>query len=150
MKKSKIKIILSIVIFFCIVVIWFGINFAPGSYNNIIKYEFNCSEDELISKINKLREIEPNLKIPKSYNLIEGRKNDKDYWYHFYVFYKEDQEILNCWLRSNSVTSTSLALVSIRNKYGEWKLLDKDFNSSEKEIEKKEFERRFINKLRKQ
>lgn len=148
MKTSKI-VILSIILICVTAIIWFGKNFAPGSYPYVEKYEFNVSEEELINEINKLKDSEPYLKVPDNYGLVDGRKKSNDHWYHFYIFYTEEQEIINCWVRASSSTSTDLGFVSIINKYGKSKLLNKDFNNSESNEQKKKFEERFINKLKK-
>jgi hypothetical protein len=150
MKKSSLIIIVFVgIICFILSVIWFGIKFSPGSYSNVEKYEFNVSEQELINYINKLKNKQPNLKVPIDYNFEEGRSSEHDHWYHFYIFYSEEKEIVYCWVRASSRTSTKLALVSIMDKQEKWKTLNKDFNSSESRNQKIKFEERFVNKLKK-
>lgn len=148
MKNLKI-FILSILLIFVIAIIYFGLNFAPGSYPLTKRYNFNVSEAELIRYIKEVKEVKPELKVPEDYGMLEGRRSEDDYWYHFYIYYSDDKEILNCWVRANSTKSTDLAFVSIRDKYGKWKSLDSDMDNSEIEEQTKKFENRFLNYLKK-
>ncbi|MFY7936923.1 MAG: hypothetical protein ACOVOQ_06085 [Flavobacterium sp.] len=149
MKKSSLIIIVFIVVV-CIIlsVIWFGIKFSPGSYSNVPKYEFNVSEKELINKIEELRILEPNLKLPielsRELKLIDRRDN---HWYFFYIYYPKEKEIIKCWVRDNTKNSTDLAFIGIRYEYGEWNSIERDFDEDEKVIQIKKFEERFVNKL---
>lgn len=93
--------------------------------------------------------MEPNLKVPDGYDTVEGKRGNNNHWHHFYIFYSEEKQVLNCWVRASSATSTDLAFISIRDKYGKWKLLDKDFDRSESKEQRKKFEERFVNKLKK-
>ena len=130
-------------------VLWIGLNLNPGSYANTEKYTFNVPEEDLIKNIDEFRNANPSLKVPEAYAKREGKKGNNDHWHHFYLFYTEEQEILNCWVRAKSLTTTEVALVSIMDRYGKWKLLDRDFNPAEKKVQEKKFEERFIKRLKK-
>lgn len=146
---KNIKIILIPIALICIIaIIWFGINFAPGSYSQTKKYRFNIPEKELIMCIEKLKSIDTSLKVPEDYGMVEGRKSKDDYWYHFYLFYSDSQEVLNCWVRANSIKSTDLAFVSIRDKFGKWKSIDRDFDRLKAQEQQKKFENRILDKLK--
>ena len=131
-----------------LLLLWFGLNFAPRSYIDTPKYEFNISEKQLIDKIKILKSKEPSLKVPSEYKMVDGRKNINDHWYHIYVYYKKENEVINCWVRGKSMTSATLGFVSIKDKLGKWRLLDKDFDKTQIVEQRKIFEKRFINKLK--
>lgn len=147
MKRPKV-IVASILLLCIAAVIWFGISFAPGSYPYTEQYEFDVSEEKLINAINTLRDKEPDLKVPDSYEMTEGRQNANYHWYHFYIYYSGEEQILNCWVRANSTKTTNLALVSIGKPYGKWKSLNRDFNRFENKEQQKKFQERFVNKVR--
>lgn len=148
MKNSR-MIIFLILLFLIMLIIWFGQMFSPGSYANTPKYEFNISEEKLIENIRKLKEIDTTLNVPNDYKLIEGRKDMNDKWYHFYIYYSKEKEILNCWVRSKTPSSSTLALVSIMNENQYWNVLEKNEDLEELEQLKLKFEERVINKLNK-
>lgn len=148
MNASK-RILLLLGLICIAIIIWFGINFAPGSYPYVERYKFNVSEEELIGHINKLRVLDANLKVPDSCGLKEGKSNANDHWHHFYLFYSEEQEVIYCWVRASSLTSADLGFVSVIDRYGVNKLINKDFNRSENSAQKKKFEEYFIDRLEK-
>lgn len=144
---KKIKLFkLFLITCFIITILWFGLTFAPGSYPNVEKYEFNIPEEELIKNINKLKKLETNLKVPVEYKEFEF-EGKKKHWYHFCIYYSKENEIIYCWVRSYAVNNSTIAFLSIRSSNGKYKLIEKDFDASEIEIQKKKFEDRFINKL---
>lgn len=145
--KSIYKIILFTgTIIFIVSIIWFGTNISPGSYSGTPKYKLNLSEDKVINSIHNLKKIDSTLNVPIRYNMIEGRKESTDHWYHFFISYDADKSILNCWVRGDTKSTSTLAFVSILNKDGKWKSLD-NVSSNEQKNLKIEFEKRFLNKL---
>lgn len=148
MKTSKI-IILSALIVFVFLIIWFGLTFAPGSYANTPKYELNVSEEQLIENIHKLKEIDTSLIVPKEYDLTEGIQDENDSRYYLYIYYSKEQEIVYCWVRAKTKSSSTLAVVSIMNKNQYWNILEKNQDQEELEKIKSIFEERIVNRLKK-
>lgn len=148
MKISKI-ILLLILVIVALLVLWFGFTFSPGSYANTPKYEFNVTEKQLLENINKLKEIDTTLIVPKKYDLTEGIQDDNDSRYYFYIYYSQEQEIVYCWVRANTISSSTLAVISIMNRNQYWNILEKNQDQEELEKIKSTFEERIVNRLKK-
>ena len=53
--------------------------------------------------------------------LKDGRRNEKDHWYHVYFYYQQENEIVKTWVRS-SESGTTFAFVGINSglTLGNW------------------------------
>lgn len=123
--------------------------FSPGSYHGAILYEIKASENQVISNINIIKSSKDSLGYLKELGLHDGRARKTDYWYHFFIYFQNEEKILNCWVRSKTNSITTLALVSIREPTGKWKVFGRDFTKEEEKLEIKEFENKFLNELKK-
>jgi len=152
-EKNKIIIIVaaSIVILFY-TAYEFANLMAPGSYPYAERYELNIPDSELVKKIIRLKANNPELIVPVSTGLRDGKASNNDLWYHIYFYYPTENEILYTWVRSASPEKSILALVSVcegtdiySNK---WKDINKDFTVTENIDQKTKFKERIINKLK--
>ena len=157
MKNKKIIILFLSLSFFVGLVVWFGYNFAPGSYPYAETYELDSSEEEVKSAINKFKQEHPEYIVPKvtisnqdSCDLSDGQSKEPGYWYFVYFYYPQENQIICTWTRPNGKNKTTFAFVSINDglNLGNWKDINKDFSYSENKIEKKKFEERILNKIK--
>lgn len=137
------------------IIFFFGLflnscNFSPGSYPYAEKYEFNFKESELIAAVNQFKLNNPKYIVPKDIGLVDGRSDSNDKWYHVYFYYPKENEIIYTWIRSNSEKNTTFAFISINKgtSIGKWKEINKDFDSHENELNKTEFKKRILNKIK--
>ena len=68
----------------------------------------------------------------------------------FYFYYKSENKILLTLTRSSSENKTTIYFVSINSglDIGNWKEINRDFDESENEKQKKLFEERILNKIK--
>lgn len=132
-------------------------DFAPGSYPYAEKYELNYSEEHVKTAINKFKEEYPEYTVPKvtinnqgSWDLPDGQSKEPAHWYEVYFYYKNEDKIIFTWTRPAGKNKTTIAFVSVNNglNLGNWKMINKDFDSSENKKEKKEFEEKILNKIK--
>lgn len=126
-------------------------NFAPGSYPYAEKYEINVSEPALIEAIQKFKEDNPEYKVPEQTQLIDGRRDSKDHWYHVYFYYSDEEKIVYTWTRPADRGKTIFAFISINNglELGRWKDINTDLNYAENKKEKAKFEESILNNIKK-
>ncbi|PYF72977.1 hypothetical protein [Pedobacter nutrimenti] len=126
--------------------------YSPGSYPNAETYGFDVSESELIKGVHQFKMENPQFTPPVKFGLKEGRENANDHWYSLYFYYPESKEIIYAWTRPKGFGgSTTLGFVGINqgDELGNWKDINRDFNSSENSIQKKKFETLILNPIRK-
>ncbi|HBK83762.1 MAG TPA: hypothetical protein DDZ41_09235 [Flavobacterium sp.] len=158
MKNKKAIIILTIIILIVGGVIWFGYNFAPGSYPYAETYELNYSEEQVKTAINKFKQEHSEYIVPKvtinnqgSWDLPDGPSEEPPHWYYVvYFYYKNENKIIFTSTHPSGKNKTTLAFVSINDglNLGSWKDINKDFSRSENKEEKKKFEERILNKIK--
>ena len=68
-----------------------------------------------------------------------------------YFYYPEKNQIIYTWTRPTGENKTSFAFVSINEglTLGNWKEINRDFNSEENGMEKKIFENKILNVIKK-
>ncbi len=146
--KIFIVVILGLLLFFIFAYVgaWM---MAPGSYPRSEIYEFNVHEDSLIKIINTIKYEYPELNLPNTVILPDGRENNSDYWYHIYFYYKDKNKIIYTWTRPKTKNITKFAFVAINDglKLGRWKNVNESFWWWENKPEKEEFERRILSKI---
>lgn len=149
MKKTKI-IILLIVGLLVTFVIWFGCNFAPGSYPYAETYEIKVDEITLIEAIQNFKRDNPQYIVPLQAQLKDEYGGDRKLWYFVYFYYPQENKILCTWVRSANKGNTTFAFVGINQGLvlGNWKIINKDLSRSENKKVKKEFEERILNKIK--
>ena len=128
--------------------VFFSCNFAPGSYPYAEKYIIETNESNLISVIENFKKTTPEFNLPIN-GLKEGRNDTNDHWYHFYIYYKDKNEIVHFWIRQKSNNKTTLALVGINEglSLGHWKLINKDYSRQENKLQIKKFEENILRKI---
>jgi hypothetical protein len=156
-KMKKIIIILVGITFFIGLVIWFGYNFAPGSYPYAEEYELNYSEENVKTAINKFKQEHSEYIVPKvtinnqgAWDLIDEPTENPSHWYKFYFYYKSENKIIFTWTSTAEKNKTIFAFVSVNDglNLGNWKDINKDFSFSENKKEKEKFEERILNKIK--
>lgn len=146
MKVSK--TVLLFIILACIgAVIWFGINFAPGSYSEAEKYTIDASESDVIKAVDLFKKNNPEYIVPEYLEFKDGR--DK-HWYYVYFYYPKENQIVISWLQQSEKEKTTFAFVGINDglSIGKGRLINKDFDRSENEAQKKRFEEKFVTEIR--
>lgn len=156
MQKKK-YFIIGIIITIIGWVIWFGLNFRPGSYPYREEYELNYSEEEIKNAIMKFKQEHPEYTVPKvtinnqeNLELIDERIIEPVYCHKFYFYYRNENKIIFTFTYPAGKNKTIFAFVSVNDGLylGSWKDINKDFNYSENKKEKKKFEERILNKIK--
>ncbi len=149
MNKKRLLIIIAIILTGLFFSYKLAYIFAPGSYPYAEYYELNYTEDEVIKAINKLKDAESKLLVPKvtiqgngEWDLVDGKAKETDNWYIVYFYNKEKNEILFTWTRPAGQKTTTFAFVSINKglDLGHWKDINDDFGFFENRKVKKHFE----------
>lgn len=131
--------------------------FSPGSYGDAERYELDYPEEKVIEAINKLKEVDKDLVVPKvtiqnsgQWDLNDGKEKDADYWYKFYFYDKAKNQILFTWTRPSGPNTTTFAFVSINNglDIGHWEDINDDFGFFENKKIKKDFEETILKRVK--
>lgn len=120
-------------------------NFAPGSYPYAEIYEFEVDEVELINAVQSFKRGNPEFSLSNTSRFLDGRRDEKDPWYHIWFYYANDGKVLKCWVRGNK-----LALVGIGDDLDldNYKEINKDFSKEENKEEKEKFEKLILKKIK--
>lgn len=123
---------------------------APGSYAYAEVYNLKVNESELVSIIQEFKKDNPDYCVPNEVQLKDGRRDENDYWYHIYFYYKEENKIIKTWVRQFDRETTDLAFIGLNNGLilGNWKFINKDFSRKENKLEKAKFEQRILNRIK--
>ena len=143
-KMKKNMLFLIYIVIFLAMIFLIAKAFSPGSYNGVLRFKVEVSEREVVEKIDSIKKVNKSDIYLRKMGYVDGRKDNTDYWYHFYVYYPDTDEIINCWVRGDYDGGSTIAVVSI-NSNDKWKRLDKDFNNKEKNSVKKRFLKEYIN-----
>jgi hypothetical protein len=149
---KRVVLIVGIIIAIVGAIVWLGFKFSPGSYAYAEEYEIDTSEASLASIIQKFKSDHPQYNVPSQVGLKDGRTDSSDYWYHIYFYYPQENKIIYTWLRSNGKNETTFALVAINDglTLGNWKDFNKDFSRKENKENKKKFEERILNVIKRE
>lgn len=120
-------------------------NFAPGSYPNAEIYDFEVSEDVLINAVENFKRENPEYNLANNERFKDGRRNEKDHWYHIWFYYSEDNKIVKCWVRNNKVAFVGLGEGMNLDNYME---VNKDFTRKENKAQKEKFEKFILNRIK--
>lgn len=123
-------------------------NLSAGSYPYAETYKISSTEQEVINAVNTFKSIHPELLVRIS-GLTDGRTDSSDYWYHIYFYQSKENRIVHCWTRPDNNNETIFAVVGVSEglALGNWKEVNKDFNSSENEKIKRDLERTLVNPI---
>jgi len=148
--KTKYKILIILVFVLILVAVRMSANlFLGGSYSYAEQYEFDVNNATLIRAVKRLKNENPNYKMPDSLTI-----NDSSYMgkYHFYIYYSKENEIVHCFImdRIDNPNKTSIYLDGINKGLvlGSWKVVNSDYDKSENLKIKEEFKERVLNKLK--
>lgn len=140
---------------FCLIIlltVFSSCNISPGFYPNAERYELEVKESKLIELITEFKTQNPLLDLPESSLLVDGRRDSTDKWHHFYFYYEEENIIIKTWVRGvvGSANKTIFAFVAINEglELGNWKNINKDFNSFENRRLKNLFENMIFQKIK--
>jgi hypothetical protein len=131
--------------------------FSPGSYGHAETYEFEYPEEKVIEAINKLKAADKDLVVPKvtiqnsgQLDLKDGKEKETDYWYKFYFYDKEKNQILFTWTRRSGQSSTTFAFVSVNSglNLGNWKEVNDDLGRSENKEVIRDFEETILKRVK--
>lgn len=124
--------------------------FTAGSYPYSEGYELSASKKQLINAINKFKVDHPEMAPPESIDLEDGQEASDSFYYSAYFYYSKDRQLVHTWLRAIDKQNTTFAFDAINygTVLGNWKRINRDFNSVENEEQKKKFEERILNKIK--
>ena len=102
---------------------------GPGAYPNAEYYEFDVSEDSLITMIQIMKRENPEFVLPESIRmpngglitLNDGRSDSTSHWYKIYFYYPDKEQILLTWTRPNFNGKTTFAFAGINSFKEEWR-----------------------------
>ncbi|MBI1783229.1 MAG: hypothetical protein HYR66_17960 [Sphingobacteriales bacterium] len=122
---------------------------SAGSYPYAQVYNYKINEDTLISMLTTLKERDSNLIPPATLNLVDGRSDSTDYWYHIYFYNKNENEIIHTWVRKKDKQITNLVFVGINQglALGNWKEINKDYNKADNKRKIKEFQNLILKRI---
>lgn len=121
-------------------------NFAPGSYPYAEIYDFEVSEDVLINAVKNFKEENPEYNLPKQERFKDGRRNEKDHWYHIWFYYSKENKIVKCWIRGKKIAFVGIGDGLHLVNYME---VNKDFSRKENKKQKEKFEELILDKIKK-
>lgn len=123
--------------------------FSCGNYQYAEKYTFEVDDSTLVSCIREFKKQHRTFEVPDSVGLSDGKES---YWDHIYFYYPDENQIVKTWVRSIEDGETTFALIAINDglQLGHWKFINYDFNASENRNQKKNFESRILDPIRKQ
>jgi hypothetical protein len=158
-KRYKITIIIGsvccILITLCFIV-KFVTNFTHISYSCIEYYKFEVSKSELLSEIEKFKELHPEWNPPVIDPIFGNRIYDTNrYMAPMFFYYPEKQLILaTVVVETPKKNQSALGFYKIQNPKDNSRVNDKEINfslsSSENKKQLKLFEERIVNPLHKQ
>lgn len=127
-----------------------GCILSAGSYAYAETYKIPAPEQKVIKAVNDFKIRHPETVVPIS-DLEDGRKDSSDYWYHIYFYLPKENRIVYCWTRPENKSETTFAIVGINEglTLGNWKLVNKDFTSTENKKVIDDFERTLLNPIKK-
>ena len=121
-------------------------NFAPGSYPYAEIYEFDVSEEVLINAVEEFKSDNPKYDLLNQERFIDGRRNEKDHWYHIWFYYPDRNKIVKSWIRGNKIAFIGIGDgMDLRN----YKEINKDFARQANKKQKERFERLILNEIKK-
>ena len=148
---KKVKKILIVILFLTVVLGLYKLAeiYSPGSYPYVELYDFDCKESAFIKLVNEFKEKNPRLVPPDRFHLQDGRKGSEGYWYSIYLYCPENQQIVHLWTRQTALGRTNVGFVGVTEGpgLGKWKLINKDYSSSENRRQKQKFDQLFIRPL---
>jgi hypothetical protein len=131
-------------IYLFILFVFTSCDFAPGSYPYAEVYEFDVSEEVLIKAVEEFKSDNPKYALSNQERFIDGKRNEKDHWYHIWFYYPDRNKVVKSWIRGNKIAFVGIGDGMDLSNYKE---INKDFarqaNTNEKEI----FERLILDKI---
>lgn len=140
---------------FCICVLVYSCNYAPGSYVNAEDYTINASDTALIKAINQFKQGAPNYKAPlvtidgKRYDTLKDHLTKDSLFYIAYFYIKETDEILFTYISAMNSKKTKWGFVSVSKGIvlGNWKDINRDFPEDNK-MQIEQFEQFILKPIR--
>ncbi|HEY8918427.1 MAG TPA: hypothetical protein VIM87_18415 [Chitinophaga sp.] len=140
-----------IILVFAAVCSVYGCNLSPaGNYPYEERYKYKIAEEPLIDVLELLKENDSSLRVPGRYSFADGRVDSSDYWYHIYFYNRKRDEIILTRVRmSLDIGYTDFAFVAIKKRgyIGNWKYINKDFDSTENKARKQEFKTLILDRI---
>jgi hypothetical protein len=132
-------------IYLFILFAFYSCNLAPGSYPYAEVYEFDVSEGVLIKAVEEFKSDNPKYALPNQERFVDGKRDEKDHWYHIWFYYPDRNKVVKSWIRGNKIAFIGIGDGMDLSNYKE---INKDFGYSENKEEKKKFEERILNKIK--
>lgn len=126
-------------IYIGLIIILFTTNFgcdinviSAGSYAYAETYLILSSEQSVITAVKDFKVKHPETVVPLS-DVVDGRVDSSDHWFHMYFYLPKENRIVNCWTIPASINQTTFAIVGVNEglELGNWKYINKDFNALE-------------------
>ena len=153
-----------LILLFSIVFFYIATLFRPGSYVYSECYTFDVNEAALVEAVMKFKRdsvhyVVPNVSFPKESQItrqekmIDGRRDSTDHFFHVYFYYQNEDQIVNTWIVPDTDDSSksifAFNAINTGTILGNWKDINKDYTSAENERQKKMFEQRILNSVKK-
>jgi hypothetical protein len=123
---------------------------SSGSYPYAERYKLKISDSKLINIILEFKHDNPDYCVPNEIQLVDGKKDSNDYWYHIYFYYKNENKIVYTWVRQYDADYCEFTFVGINTGLilGNWKYINHDFSSDENKLEKEKFEHLILKQIK--
>ena len=141
----KTVIIFAVVIIIIVIFLRIGYLMSPGSYPESENYIINTSQLSLLSKIDSLKSQNTRYNLSSLGNQYDSLKHS----YNIYIYNYDRNQIIHIETLSKDNNKSIIHLIGINQglTLGNWKMVNKDLNSSESELVFKNFEKIILNHL---
>lgn len=119
-------------------------DFGPESYPYAEIYEFDVSEEVLIKAVEEFKTDNPKYVLSNQERFIDGKRDEKDHWYHIWFYYPDRNKVVKSWIRGNKIAFVGIGDGMDLSNYKE---INKDFSRQENKNEKEIFERLILDKI---
>jgi hypothetical protein len=129
--------------------------FSAGSYPYAEVFEITLPKENVIHKIDSIK-VNEKLQVPQfewaGKETLLKDKALKNGYFVFYIFLKESNQIIYCYLRETDLNNTKIGLISVQNglSLGNWKEFNKDLSHEETAHIKEIFKEKVISKIKSQ
>ncbi len=149
MRHKIIGLILLITLFSC----KDGSKFSSGSYPNAEIFEIELPKEKVIDRIDNIK-TNTGLQVPPfewagKETFLKDKKLNNGYVI-FYIFIKENKQIIYFYVREDGFYKTKIGLVSVQNglSLGNWKDVNKNLSEEENKKIKELFKEKIISKIK--
>lgn len=149
--KSKLIITITFIIICFLALAFWGGMLGAGPYGYAQQYEFNINKNQLIKSIQKLKSENMAFNPPENYTEKDSLDTLTSH-FNVNVYYPDENTVVYFFIddKPGDTGKSFINLVSVNEGLHQenYKLVNKDFDRNENLKVKKEFQDRFLNKLK--